>query len=157
MSYPHAAEFRPGDGRSAVIGFVREAVSGPHAVRHAAEIRRYAVGSGRRYVYTVRPPSDDADPIAYALGIAAALGVDTIVVFDLAHVDDSPARICDEGFDLETVCPATTWTRSSVADEPAVPTETIARARPEAGDTPHGSVSCLPRRGVARRMEVAVA
>jgi hypothetical protein len=66
---------------------------------------------GYHYVYTVRPPVDTADPIGYALGIAAGLDVAAIVTYDLAHVDNQPARVCED-FDLETVCPATTWARA---------------------------------------------
>lgn len=65
---------------------------------------------GYQYVYTIRPPQDTPDPIGYALGIASGLGVAAIVVYDLAQVDDQPARVCED-FDLETVCPATTWAR----------------------------------------------
>lgn len=148
MSDSRVVEVGPGGRRPAVIGFVREEVSGPHAVRHAAEIRKYAVKSGRRYVYTVRPPSGNPDPVGYALGIAAALGVDTIIVFDLAHTDNTPSRVCDEGYDLETVCPATTWTRTSTTN--ASPSaEMGARVAHEAGDTPCGPASCATRRGAA--------
>ncbi|WP_454197026.1 hypothetical protein [Nocardia sp. Marseille-Q1738] len=44
------------------------------------------------------------------LGIAAGLNVAAIVVYDLAQVDDRPARVCED-FDLETVCPPVTWAR----------------------------------------------
>lgn len=148
MSDPRVVEVGPGGRRPPVIGFVREEVSGPHAVRHAAEIRRYAMKSGWRYVYTVRPPSGDPDPVGYALGIAAALGVETIVVFDLAHTDYTPARVCDEGYDLETVCPATTWTRTSTTNAPPS-AEAAARVVQEAGDTPCGPASCATPRGAA--------
>ncbi|WP_280240711.1 hypothetical protein [Nocardia abscessus] len=53
------------------------------------------------------------DPIDYALGIASGLAVDVIVVFDLGHVDNQPALVCDRGFDLETVSPQGTWVRSA--------------------------------------------
>lgn len=171
MSDPHVVEIGPGDRRPAVIGLVREEVSGPHAVRHAAEIRRYAIRSGRRYVYTVRPPTAEPDPVGYALDIAAALDIDTIIVFDLAHADNSPARICDHGYTLETLCPTTTWTPTNTppsaeavprvahdaGDTPygaascATRQNAVARGGHEAGDTPCGPVSCLPRRGVHRR------
>lgn len=95
------------------IGFVRNDVSGLHAPRHALDVQRHANTLGYQYVYTVRPPADVDDPIAYALGIAAGLDVQVIVVFDLGHVDCRPALICDAGFDLETVCPQGTWARSA--------------------------------------------
>lgn len=63
--------------------------------------------------YTVRPPADTDDPIGYLLGMAAEFGVEVIVVFDLGHVDSQPSSVCDKGFDLETVCPQGTWTRSA--------------------------------------------
>jgi hypothetical protein len=66
---------------------------------------------GYDYVYTVHRPSDARDPVAYALVLAAALGAEAIVVYDLGHVNNQPALVCDEGFDLETVCPQWTWLR----------------------------------------------
>jgi hypothetical protein len=95
------------------IGFVRNDVSGRAAPRHATDIQRHAHTLGYQYVYTVRPPADVHDPIGYVLGMAAGIGVQAIVVFDLGHVDCLPALICDEGFDLETVCPQSTWARSA--------------------------------------------
>ncbi|WP_433683410.1 hypothetical protein [Nocardia sp. CA-119907] len=87
-------------------------MSGSHAPRHALAVVRHARALGYQHVYTVRPPQDIPDPIGYALDIAAGLDVVTIVAYDLAHVDNQPARICDD-FDLETVCPATTWARAA--------------------------------------------
>lgn len=98
--------------RPKAIGFVRGDVSGLAAPRHASAITKHARLLGYEYVHTVRTPQDTPDPVGYALGIAAGLDVGAIVVFDLAHVDNQPARVC-EHFDLETVCPATTWARSA--------------------------------------------
>jgi hypothetical protein len=95
------------------IGLVRNDVSGPAASRHATDVKRHAHALGYQYIYTVRPPADVHDPIGYVLGMAAALDVRVIVVFDLGHVDCLPALICDQGFDLETVCPQSTWARSA--------------------------------------------
>ncbi|WP_433602281.1 hypothetical protein ACQPXH_11415 [Nocardia sp. CA-135953] len=95
------------------IGFVRNDVSGPHAPRHALDVQRHANTLGYQHVYTVRPPAEVDDPIGYALGIAAGLEIQVIVVFDLGHVDCQPALICDAGFDLETVCPQSTWVHSA--------------------------------------------
>ncbi|MEU4342961.1 hypothetical protein AB0H00_17070 [Nocardia sp. NPDC023852] len=92
------------------VGFVRAEVSGLHAPRHAVAVQRHARSLGYRYVYTVTPPGDNADPIGFVLAVAAGLGVAAIVVFDLAQVDDQPARVCED-FDLETVCPPGTWAR----------------------------------------------
>ncbi|MEV5834249.1 hypothetical protein [Nocardia sp. NPDC052112] len=100
------------------VGFVRGDVSGLAAPRHASAVTQHARLLGYQYVYTIRPPQDTPDPIGYALGIAAGLGVAAIVVYDLAQVDDQPARLCED-FDLETVCPATTWARVA---RPAVET-----------------------------------
>ena len=33
------------------------------------------------------------------------------MVFDLGHVHNQPSLICDQGYDLETVCPQWTWLR----------------------------------------------
>ncbi|WP_067478639.1 hypothetical protein [Nocardia amamiensis] len=101
------------DRQPMAIGVVRGDVSGLHAHRHAAAVVQHARAQGYHYLYTVRPPQDHADPVGFALTIASGLGVAAIVVFDLATVDDRPALICDAGFDLETVCPGTTWARSA--------------------------------------------
>ncbi|MFE9325435.1 hypothetical protein ACIHDR_29020 [Nocardia sp. NPDC052278] len=98
--------------RPKAIGFVRGDVSGLAAPEHASAVARHAESLGYQYVYTIRPPQDTPDPIGYALGIAAGLDVAALVVYDLAHVDDRPARVCED-FDLETVCPATTWARAA--------------------------------------------
>ncbi|WP_174186133.1 hypothetical protein [Nocardia barduliensis] len=100
-------------GRPEALGLVRDEVSGVHAARHAAEVQRHAHRLGYLHKYTVRPPARVTDPIGYALAVAAGLGVQALVVFDLIHVDNQPALICDAGFDLETVCPGTTWARSA--------------------------------------------
>ncbi|MGQ4599246.1 hypothetical protein [Nocardia sp. R6R-6] len=92
------------------MGFLRGEVSQGNAPRHAIAIERHARSLGYEYVYTLRTPRDSADPVGFALGVAAGLGVAAIVAYDLAHVDDRPARVC-EGFDLETVCPPSTWAR----------------------------------------------
>jgi len=93
------------------VGFVRADVSGLHSPRHTAAVRRHALELGYQYIYTAVPPQGTADPIGYALGIAAGLDVAAIVVYDLTQVDNQPARICED-FDLETVCPAETWARA---------------------------------------------
>ncbi|WP_330252644.1 hypothetical protein OG874_42445 [Nocardia sp. NBC_00565] len=91
---------------------MRGDVSGLAAPRHASAVTKHARLLGYEYVYTVRPSRGTPDPIGYALGIAAGPDVVAIVVFDLAHVDNQPARVCED-FDLETVCPATTWPRAT--------------------------------------------
>lgn len=99
-----------GQERPKAVGFVRGDVSGLQAPRHATAVQRHACALGYRYVYTIRPPQDAGDVIGYALGIAAGLDVAAVVVYDLDQVDNQPARVCED-FDLETVCPATTWAR----------------------------------------------
>ncbi|WP_454198058.1 hypothetical protein [Nocardia sp. Marseille-Q1738] len=120
MTYTHIIKPPPTDTiappmtlQPKAIGLVRGDVSGLHAPRHANEVQRHARTLGYQYVYTVRPPADDRDPVRYALGMAAGLGVEIIVVFDLEHVNNQPALICDEGYDLETVSPQGTWARSA--------------------------------------------
>jgi hypothetical protein len=90
------------------VGLVRTDVSGLHAPRHATEIRRHAEQLGYHYLYTVRPPEREPDPIGYALTIAIGVHAATLVVHDLTTVNNTPARVC-EICDLETVCPAVTW------------------------------------------------
>ncbi|MFE9328021.1 hypothetical protein ACIHDR_42820 [Nocardia sp. NPDC052278] len=116
------------DGRDArrpkAVGLVRTGVSGLAAPRHAAEIRRHAEQLGYHYLYTVRPPDNpDTDPIGYALTIASGVQAAALIVYDLASVDNTPARVC-ETCDLETVCPPVTWARampSSITPDHAHP------------------------------------
>ncbi|OXR45522.1 hypothetical protein B7C42_02647 [Nocardia cerradoensis] len=96
------------NAKPTAICLVRAEVSGPNAPRHAMEVQRHAERLGYLHLYTVRPPADAADPVGYALGLAASLNVDAIVVYDLETVGNSPSRVCDM-FDLETVCPPATW------------------------------------------------
>lgn len=90
------------------VCLVRPDISGLEAPRHATLAQRHAAQRGYISLYTVRPPTDSPDPIGYALGLAAGLAVDALVVYDLAAVDNQPSRVC-ELFDLETVCPPITW------------------------------------------------
>ncbi|MCP2295818.1 hypothetical protein APR11_002236 [Nocardia amikacinitolerans] len=116
MPYQHAGNQPPPTGAPKAVGLIRAAVSGPRLARHANEIRWHAVRSGYWYVYTVRPPADEPNPVGYALIMARALGAEVVVVFDLAQVDDRPALVCEAGFDLETVSPPGTWTRCAEPD-----------------------------------------
>ncbi|WP_280313091.1 hypothetical protein [Nocardia abscessus] len=93
------------------VGLVRTDMSGPHAPRHATEICRHAEQLGYHYLYTVRPPAREVDPVGYALAIAVGVHAAALVVHDLTTVDNTPARVC-ETCDLETVCPAVTWARA---------------------------------------------
>ncbi|MEU6558612.1 hypothetical protein [Nocardia nova] len=90
------------------VCLVRAEVSGREAPRHAIEVQRHAARLGYFPLYTVRPPADDPDPIGYALGLAAGLSANAIVVYDLETVGNTPSRVCDM-FDLETVNPPATW------------------------------------------------
>lgn len=105
----------PREGRSAVrhqrpkaMGFDVSLLDAP---RRRNEIQRHAQQLGYHYVYTLRPPKGHADPIGYAINIAAGIHAAAIIVYDLDAVGHSPARIC-ERFDLETVCPGETWSRA---------------------------------------------
>ncbi|MCX0270640.1 hypothetical protein NLM24_07965 [Nocardia zapadnayensis] len=112
MPYPHvpapSAQRRP-----TAIGFVRIDISAHHAPRHAGEIQRHARESGYRYLYTVRPPIDEPNPLTYVRALATELRAEVIIAFDLGQVDDRPALICDLGYRLETVCPPTIWAAST--------------------------------------------
>lgn len=106
------------------ICLVRAEVSGREASRHAIEVQRHAARLGYLHLYTVRPPFDDPDPVGYALGLAAGLSVDAVIVYDLETVGNTPSRVC-EMFDLETVCPPATW----AAAAPVAPD--VAHTHPE--------------------------
>lgn len=101
-------DFGQPNQKPTAICLVRAEVSGSHAPRHAMEVQRHAERLGYLNLYTVRPPADATDPIGYALGLAACLNVDAVVVYDLETVGNTPSRVC-EMFDLETVCPPATW------------------------------------------------
>ena len=102
----------PASRRPKALGYLRTDLSGTHALRHTAALHRHARALGYQYIYTIHPPEHLDDPLGYALGIAAALAIDTLIIYDLSHVDDHPARACNT-VDLETVCPPTTWARVS--------------------------------------------
>ncbi|WP_157126384.1 hypothetical protein [Nocardia mikamii] len=101
-------DFGQPNQKPTAICLVRAEVSGPHAPRHAMEVQRHAERLGYLHLYTVHPPADATDPVGYALGLAASLNVDAMVVYDLETVGNTPSRVC-EMFDLETVCPPATW------------------------------------------------
>ncbi|MDN2495955.1 hypothetical protein FHY52_04480 [Nocardia nova] len=105
--------------RPIAIGLVRAEVSGLRVQRHTEQIRHHAERLGYVYAYTVRPPADDVDPVGYALGLAAGLGVDAMIVYDLETVGHSPSRVC-QWFDLETVSPPATWAASVLSPADAV-------------------------------------
>ncbi|GAB2700801.1 hypothetical protein [Nocardia thraciensis] len=90
------------------VCLIRSDVPGLEAPRHAMLAQRHAAQLGYTCLYTVRPPADSPDPIEYGLGMAAGLNAKAMIVYDLATVNDNPARVCDM-FDLETVNPPTTW------------------------------------------------
>ncbi|WP_063060174.1 hypothetical protein [Nocardia sienata] len=112
MPYPYVPE-RPAQRRATAIGFVRVDISAHHAPRHAHEIQCHARKSGYRYLYTVRPPVDEPNPLTYVRALATELGAEVIIAFDLGQVDDRPNLFCDLGYRLETVCPPTVWTAST--------------------------------------------
>ncbi|MGI5222380.1 hypothetical protein [Nocardia sp. CA-290969] len=118
MPYPSAPP--PGYIPTA-IGFVRVDLSVEHADRYAREIQRHARDSGYRYLYTVRPPADDPDPLTYVRALATELSAAVIIAFDLGQVDNQPTRICDLGYRLETVCPPMVWTPSTPLGSGEVP------------------------------------
>ncbi|MEU4314491.1 hypothetical protein [Nocardia sp. NPDC024068] len=108
MPYPRANP-RSMDPRPTAVGFIRTELSAHHAPRHAREIQRHACDSGYRYLYTVRPPADDPNPLTYVRVLATELAAGIIIAFDLGHVDNQPHLLCDLGYRLETVCPHTVW------------------------------------------------
>ncbi|WP_280382740.1 hypothetical protein [Nocardia wallacei] len=96
---------------------MRRDISGLNAPRHALDIEKHAGTLGYQLLYIVRPPTDCDDPVGYALGIAAGLDVEILIVHGLDTLDNSPARVCEDGLDVEVVYPPETWTRARVAAE----------------------------------------
>jgi|GEM_PF-4029645 len=105
--------------RPKALGYLRTDLSGAHAPRHTAALHRHARTLDYQYIYTIYPPEDGDDPLAYALRIAAALNVDTLIIYDLSHVDNHPGRACTE-VNIETVCPPITWARAANSPNPNV-------------------------------------
>ncbi|MEU1982329.1 hypothetical protein [Nocardia sp. NPDC019395] len=54
------------------------------------------------------------DPIGHVLEIVRATGTSTVIVPDLAHVDNQPGPVCDT-CDLITVCPGQLWMKTCSA------------------------------------------
>ncbi|MEU4313542.1 hypothetical protein [Nocardia sp. NPDC024068] len=108
--------------RPRAIGYLRTDLSHnqPH---HTESIRRLARRHGHALIYIVRLGPDSApDPIGYLLHIIRATTTTTLIVPDLAHLENHPGRVCDT-CDLITVCPEQLWMKAGMAtrDAPCEP------------------------------------
>jgi hypothetical protein len=117
-SDPNTSQQDDAQRNPTAVGLVRADISGLHAPRHAAEIRRHADQLGYCYLYTVQPPHNSDDPVGYALGITAGLDAAALVVYDLATIDHTPGRVA-EVCDLETLHPPATWAAAPPGGDPA--------------------------------------
>ncbi|MGI5217129.1 hypothetical protein [Nocardia sp. CA-290969] len=105
--------------RPRAIGHLRTDLSGALQPRHTEAIRRLACHQGLTLVYIVRlGPDSVPDPIAHVLDLIRATAATTLIVPDLAHLENHPGRVCDT-CDLITVCPEQLWTKAGTSTRPA--------------------------------------
>ncbi|MEU1526841.1 hypothetical protein ABZ413_32095 [Nocardia rhamnosiphila] len=98
--------------RSRAIGYLRTDISRAHQPRHTDAIRLLARRQGHALIYIVRLRQDSVpDPVGHLLDIVRATATTTVIVPDLAHVDNQPGPVCDV-CDLITVCPEQLWMKS---------------------------------------------
>ncbi|WP_063131158.1 hypothetical protein [Nocardia fusca] len=98
--------------RRRAIGYLRTDISGDHQPRHIDAIRLLARRQGHTLIYIVRLRHDSVPyPVGHLLEIVRATATTTLIVPDLAHVDDRPGPVCDV-CDLITVCPEQLWMKS---------------------------------------------
>ncbi|MFQ6226136.1 hypothetical protein [Nocardia sp. NPDC002869] len=94
--------------RPRAIGYLRTDLS-PYEVRDTEAIRRLARWQRHTLVYMVRlGPDSVPDAIGHVLEIVRATGTTTLIIPDLAHLENHPGRVCDT-CDLMTVCPGQLW------------------------------------------------
>lgn len=98
--------------RPRAIGYLRTDISRAHQPRHTDAIRLLARRQGHTLIYIVRLRRDSVpDPVGHLLDIVRATATTTLIVPDLAHVDNRPGPVCDV-CDLITVCPEQLWMKS---------------------------------------------
>lgn len=98
--------------RPRAIGYLRTDISRAHQPRHTDAIRLLARRQGHTLIYIVRLRHGSVpDPVGYLLDIVRATATTTLIVPDLAHVDNRPGPVCDV-CDLITVCPEQLWMKS---------------------------------------------
>lgn len=90
------------------LGYLRTDLS-HNQTQHSEAIRRLARRQGHTLIYIVRlGPDSVPDPIGHVLEIIRATATTTLLVPDLAHLENHPGRVCDT-CDLITVCPEQLW------------------------------------------------
>ncbi|MGW0003602.1 hypothetical protein ACWDT6_07145 [Nocardia grenadensis] len=92
------------------IGYLRNDLS-PFEARDTEAIHRLARQQRHTLVYIVRlGPDSVPDAIGHVLDIVRATGTTTLIIPDLAHLENHPGRVCDT-CDLMTVCPGQLWVK----------------------------------------------
>ncbi|WP_280424872.1 hypothetical protein [Nocardia carnea] len=103
---PTTPEWHP--QRPRAIGYLRTDLSFNQS-HHTEAIRILARRQGHTLIYIVRlGPDSVPDPIGHVLEIVRATATTTLIVPDLAHLENHPGRVCDT-CDLITVCPEQLW------------------------------------------------
>ncbi|MFI5718194.1 hypothetical protein [Nocardia sp. NPDC051750] len=98
--------------RPRAIGYLRTDLSRDRQPRHTDAIRRLARHQGLTLIYLVRlGPDSVPDLIGHVLDLVRATTATTLIVPDLAHLENHPGRICDT-CDLITVCPEQLWMKA---------------------------------------------
>ncbi|WP_327150350.1 hypothetical protein [Nocardia sp. NBC_01329] len=94
--------------RPRAIGYFRSDFS-PCRTRVTEAIRRLARRQGHTLIYIVRlGPDSVPDAIGHVLDIVRATSTTTLIIPDLAHIENHPGRFCD-ACDLITVFPEQLW------------------------------------------------
>lgn len=103
---PEGRIWRP--NRPRAIGCLRTDFSS-YQTHDTEAIRRLARRQGHTLVYIVRlGPDSVPDAFGHVLDIVRATGTTTLIIPDLAHIENHPGRVCDT-CDLMTVCPEQLW------------------------------------------------
>ncbi len=106
--------------RPRAVGYLRTDLS-PEQARHVEAIRRLAKRLGHRLIYIVcLGPDSVSDPVGHVLEIVRATATATLIVPDLAHLENHPGRACDT-CDLMTVCPEQHWMKAGANSHEAPP------------------------------------
>ncbi|WP_280459715.1 hypothetical protein [Nocardia carnea] len=106
--------------RPRAVGYLRADLL-PDQARHVEAIRRLAKRLGHRLIYVVRlGPDSVPDPVGHVLEIVRATATVTLIVPDLAHLENHPGRACDT-CDLISVCPEQLWMKTGTTTHDAPP------------------------------------
>ncbi|MGW1740919.1 hypothetical protein ACWCPQ_19170 [Nocardia sp. NPDC001965] len=107
----HPVDGRPRPHHARAVGYLRTDLS-RYETHDTDAIRRLARRQGYTLICIVcLGPDAVPDATGYVLDIIRATGTTTLIIPDLAHLENHPGRVCDI-CDLMTVCPEQLWMKS---------------------------------------------